>query len=74
MFILMENIGLYSEKQGQRFHQDILDFERCNQRQYNEKMMGDHVSGLLRESDLLYNVIANLRKLLISKTFVFIYV
>ena len=24
----MENMGAYSEKQGDRFHQDILDFER----------------------------------------------
>ena len=26
-----ENMGAYSEEQGGRFHQDISDFERCNQ-------------------------------------------
>ena len=36
-----ENIGAYSEEQGKRFHQDILDFERRYQGQYNERMMGD---------------------------------
>ena len=36
-----ENMGAYSEEQGERFHQDILDFERRYQGQYNENMMGD---------------------------------
>ncbi|XP_058885016.1 uncharacterized protein LOC131737778 [Acipenser ruthenus] len=50
-----ENMGAYSEEQGERFHQDMLDFERRNQGQYNENMMGDYIWGLIRESDLQYN-------------------
>ncbi|XP_058848577.1 uncharacterized protein LOC117424572 [Acipenser ruthenus] len=50
-----ENMGAYSEEQGERFHQDILDFERRYQGQYNENMMGDYIWGLIRESDLQYN-------------------
>ena len=50
-----ENIGAYSEEQGERFHQDILDFERRYQGQYNENMTGDYIWGLHRESALLYN-------------------
>lgn len=50
-----ENMGAYSEEQGERFHQDILDFERRYQGQYNENMMGDYVWGLLRESNLQYS-------------------
>ena len=50
-----ENMGAYSEEQGERFHQDMLNFERRYQGQYNENMMGDYIWGLIRESDLLYN-------------------
>ena len=50
-----ENMGAYSEEQGERFHQDILDFERRYQGQYNENMMGDYVWGLLQESNLQYS-------------------
>ena len=46
-----ENMRAYSEEQGERFHQDILDFERCYQGQYNENMMGDYIWGLLPESN-----------------------
>ena len=62
-----ENMGAYSEEQGEHFHQDILDFERRYQGQYNENMMGDHIWGLLRESDLQY--LANLENPLISDPF-----
>ena len=48
------NLGAYSEGQGERFHQDINDFETRYQGQYNENMMGDYVWGLIRESDLAY--------------------
>ena len=48
------NMGAYLEEQGERFHQDILDFERRYQRQYNERMMGDYIRELIRESDLRY--------------------
>ncbi|KAL6481776.1 hypothetical protein MHYP_G00098560 [Metynnis hypsauchen] len=47
-----ENMGAYSEEQGERFHQDIMNFERRYQGQYNENMMGDYIWGLIRESDL----------------------
>ena len=50
-----ENMGAYSEEQGERFHQDIFDFERRYQGQYNENMMGDYIWGLLRESKSQYN-------------------
>ena len=46
-----DNLGAYSEEQGERFHQDILDFEHRYQGQYNENMMGDYVWGLIRETD-----------------------
>ena len=48
------NLGAYSEEMGERFHQDILDFERRYQGQYNQSMMGDYIWGLIRESDSLH--------------------
>lgn len=45
-----DNMGAYSEEQGERFHQDVMDFERRYQGQYNENMMGDYIWGLIRES------------------------
>lgn len=50
-----ENMGAYSEEQGERFHQDMKHFERRYQGTYNENMMGDYIWGLIRESDLTYN-------------------
>ncbi|KAL7839426.1 hypothetical protein SRHO_G00260840 [Serrasalmus rhombeus] len=50
-----ENMGAYSEEQGKRFHQDIMNFECRYQGQYNENMMGDYIWGLIRESDLQYS-------------------
>ena len=50
-----DNMGAYSEEQGERFHQDILDFERRYQGQYNQNMIGDDIWGLIRESDFVYN-------------------
>ena len=38
-----KNLGAYSEEHGERFHQDIKDFECRYQRQYNENMMGDYI-------------------------------
>ncbi|XP_073526806.1 uncharacterized protein [Phyllobates terribilis] len=49
-----ENMGAYSEEQGECFHQDILDFEHRYQGQYNKNMMGDYIGGLLQERDLQY--------------------
>ncbi|KAL4706484.1 hypothetical protein ACJJTC_015682 [Scirpophaga incertulas] len=44
------NMGAYSEEQGERFHQDIMEFERRYQGQYTESMMGDYIWGLIRET------------------------
>ena len=38
---LMENMGVHSEELGERFHQNILDFERRYSGQYNKRIMGD---------------------------------
>ena len=50
-----DNLGDYSEEQGEKFHQDVKSFEERHKRQYNENMMGDYIWNLLRESDLTYN-------------------
>ncbi|XP_061424379.1 uncharacterized protein LOC133352633 isoform X2 [Lethenteron reissneri] len=39
---IKENMGAYSEEQGEHFYEDILDFERCYQGQYYENMMRDY--------------------------------
>ena len=39
------NMVAYSQEQGERFNQDILDFERRYQGQYNEHMIGDYIGG-----------------------------
>lgn len=49
-----ENIRSYSEEQGERFHQDMMDFEHRYQGSYNENMMGDCIYGLIREINLQY--------------------
>ena len=49
-----ENLDAYSEEHGERFHQDIKDFESRYQGQYNKNMMGDYISELIWESDLEY--------------------
>ena len=38
----MENMGVYSEELGERFHQNILDTERRYPEQYNKRTMGDY--------------------------------
>ena len=48
----MENMGVYSEELGERFHQNILDFERRYPGQYNKRIMGDCIWRLIHESDL----------------------
>jgi len=42
----------YSKEKGERFYQDILDFERRYQVQHNEKLSGDYIWGHLQERDL----------------------
>ena len=49
-----ENLGAYSEEHGERFHQDIKDFESRYQGQNNKNMKGDYIWGLIWESDLEY--------------------
>ena len=49
-----ENLRAYSEEHGERFHEDIKDFESRYQGQYNKNMMGDYIWGLIRKSDLEY--------------------
>lgn len=41
------NVKGYSEEQGKRFHQDVMDFER-HQGQYNENMVGVCIWDLIR--------------------------
>ena len=50
-----DNMGDYSEEQGERFYQDVKSFEDCYKSQYNESMMGDYIWNLVRESELTYN-------------------
>ena len=49
-----KTLGTYSEEHGERFHQDIKNFESRYQGQYKENMIGDYIWGLIRESDLEY--------------------
>ena len=49
-----DNMGDYSEEQGERFHQDVKLFEERYKGQYNESMMGDYIWNLVRESELTY--------------------
>ena len=50
-----DNMGDYSEEQGERFHQDVKSFEERYKGQYNENMRGDYIWNLVRESELTYN-------------------
>ena len=62
-----ENMGAYSEEQGKRFHQDILDFEHCYQGQYDENLMGTTFGCLFKK--VICSTLVNLEKLLISEPF-----
>ena len=48
------SMGDYSEEHGERFHQDDMEFEKRYQGQYNERMMGDYVWGLVQETQTLH--------------------
>ena len=50
-----DNMGDYSEEQGEKFHQDVKSFEGRYKGQYNKSMMGDYIWNLVRESELTYN-------------------
>lgn len=49
-----DNIEAYSDMQGERFHQDIIDFEPHFQGSYNKNVMGDYISVLIRKNILKY--------------------
>lgn len=44
---LKNNMRAYSEEQGERFHQDTMNFLQRYQGQYNENMMSGYIWGLL---------------------------
>ena len=46
-----ENMAEYSEEQGERFHQDILKFGERYQGQYTERMMGEYIWSVVRETE-----------------------
>ena len=50
-----DNLGDYSEEQGERLHQAVKLFEERYKGQNNENIMGDYIWNLVRESDLTYN-------------------
>lgn len=45
-----ENLGHFSEEQGERFHQDIRTMEERYQGHWDKHMMADYCWGLIRES------------------------
>ena len=50
-----ENLGMVSDEQGERFHQDILLMERRYQGFWNESMMADYCWMLYRDNpDTVY--------------------
>ena len=53
----LKNLGTVSEKQGERFHQDIKEMERRYQGQWDTNMMGDYCWMLHRE-----NIMSHIRK------------
>ncbi|GBN14150.1 hypothetical protein AVEN_229805-1 [Araneus ventricosus] len=44
-----EDLGAYSEEQGERFHQDVRDIER--QRRWDVRMLADYCWMLRRETE-----------------------
>lgn len=61
-----------SKGQGERFHQDVLDFEHRCQGMYNKNITGDCIWGWFVE--MIYSIMANLEKLLTSKSYVVTFV
>ena len=49
------NMGVYSEEQDERFHQDVRSFEERYKGQYNESMMENYIWNLLHESKVTYH-------------------
>src|SRR6218665_1422818 len=52
-----DNMGAYSEEQDERFRQDILDYERCYQGQYNVNIMGTTFGGSSRKQFAVHSQI-----------------
>jgi hypothetical protein len=50
-----ENLGRFSEEQGERFHQELKDFEKRYNCYYSENILADYCWNLIRESDLIDN-------------------
>ena len=48
------SMGNYSKEHGECFHQDVMEFEKGYQGECNERMMGDYVWGLVRETQTLH--------------------
>lgn len=46
-----KNLGDLIDEHGERFHQEIKSMERRYQGFWNERMMGDYIWFLVRESD-----------------------
>ena len=46
-----ENLGDYSEEQGERFHQDIAEMEKQYQGRWDIHMMADYCCIMKRETD-----------------------
>lgn len=50
--LFSENMGEISEQSGERFHQDIADFEeRYRGQEVNPTMMGDYIWSRVRDDD-----------------------
>lgn len=46
-----ENLGAVSDEHGERFHQEMKTIERRYQGFWDERMMGDYIWFLVRETD-----------------------
>ena len=54
MDFFKSNMAAYSEEHGERFHQDMLVFEKRYQGECNARTMGDYVRGLVRDTKQQY--------------------
>lgn len=50
-----ENLGALSDEHGERFHQQLKSMEHRYQGFWDERMMGDYIWFLIRESDINSN-------------------
>ena len=48
-----ENLGDFSEEQGERMHQDLREFEKIYQGVWGKNMLADYCWSLQRESNTL---------------------